>query len=152
QRNDSNGTCTIRLASSRLTLLKDVQVLLANFGILCRILKRREAGPRLMPDGKGGKKQYDCQADHELIVGSGCRERLMYEISFIPEAKNRKYKEWKAQHPNTLTEQFVSAISSIETAGREPVFDTTQPDKNNLIFNGLVTGNCGEQPLPPYGS
>ena len=24
--------------------------------------------------------------------------------------------------------------------------------KNNLIFNGLVTANCGEQPLPPYGS
>jgi ribonucleoside-diphosphate reductase alpha chain len=32
------------------------------------------------------------------------------------------------------------------------VFDSTQPDHNNLIFNGLVTGNCGEQPLPPYGS
>ena len=30
--------------------------------------------------------------------------------------------------------------------------NTTQKDKNNLIFNGLVTGNCGEQPLPAYGS
>jgi ribonucleoside-diphosphate reductase alpha chain len=31
------------------------------------------------------------------------------------------------------------------------VFDTTQPDGNTVIFNGLVTGQCAEQPLPPYG-
>ncbi|MDD5272507.1 MAG: ribonucleoside-diphosphate reductase, adenosylcobalamin-dependent, partial [Methylovulum sp.] len=39
-----------------------------------------------------------------------------------------------------------------EHIGREAVFDTTQDDKNTLVFNGLATGNCGEQPLPPYGS
>ena len=32
------------------------------------------------------------------------------------------------------------------------MFDTTQSDHNTVIFNGLVTGQCGEQPLPPYGS
>ena len=32
------------------------------------------------------------------------------------------------------------------------MFDTTQSDHNSVIFNGLVTGQCGEQPLPPYGS
>ncbi|MGA7539104.1 MAG: LAGLIDADG family homing endonuclease, partial [Steroidobacteraceae bacterium] len=67
QRDDKNAYCTIRLASSRLSLLKDVQVLLANFGIFCRILKRREAGQRLLPDGRGGKRPYDCKADYELI-------------------------------------------------------------------------------------
>src|SRR6202789_3673272 len=45
-----------------------------------------------------------------------------------------------------------TAKDSSQHAGPEPVFDTTQPDRNSLIFNGLVTGNCGEQPLPPYGS
>ena len=32
------------------------------------------------------------------------------------------------------------------------MFDTTQSDHNTVIFNGIVTGQCGEQPLPPYGS
>jgi len=27
-----------------------------------------------------------------------------------------------------------------------------QKDRNSVVFNGLVTGQCGEQPLPPYGS
>ncbi|HUL19692.1 MAG TPA: LAGLIDADG family homing endonuclease, partial [Steroidobacteraceae bacterium] len=152
QRDDNNAYCTIRLASSQQSLLKDVQMLLANFGIFCRVLKRRAAGQRALPDGKGGKKLYDCKADYELIIGSGSRDRFMEEIGFISTAKNQKYHEWKAQHPTTYAEKFVSAIASIEHAGREAVFDTTQPDKNNLIFNGLVTGNCGEQPLPPYGS
>jgi ribonucleoside-diphosphate reductase alpha chain len=152
QRDDKNAYCTIRLASSEQSLLKDVQMLLANFGIFCRVLKRRAAGQRVLPDGKGGKKPYDCKADYELIIGSGSRDLFMEEIGFIGAAKSQKYQEWKAQHPTAYAEKFVSAIASIEHVGCEAVFDTTQPDRNNLIFNGLVTGNCGEQPLPPYGS
>jgi ribonucleoside-diphosphate reductase alpha chain len=152
QRQDDNAHCTIRLASSQPSLLKDVQMLLANFGIFCRVLKRREAAKRLMPDGKGGERPYDCKADYELIIGSQSRDRFMDEIGFLTDAKNEKYAEWRAQRRSAHAENFHSAITSIEPAGREPVFDTTQSDRNNLIFNGLVTGNCGEQPLPPYGS
>jgi ribonucleoside-diphosphate reductase alpha chain len=32
------------------------------------------------------------------------------------------------------------------------VFDTTQKDCNTVIFNALVTGQCGEQALPEYGA
>jgi ribonucleoside-diphosphate reductase alpha chain len=152
QRDDKNAYCTIRLASSHESLLKDVQMLLANFGIFCRVLKRRDAGRRMLPDGKGGRKLYDCKADYELIIGSASRDRFMEDIGFITPAKNEKYRGWKALHPSTCQEKFLSAIASIDHVGKEAVFDTTQPDKNNLIFNGLVTGNCGEQPLPPYGS
>jgi ribonucleotide reductase alpha subunit len=152
QRDDKNAYCTIRLASSQPSLLKDVQMLLANFGIFCRILKRREAGQRLLPDGKGGRKLYDCKADYELIIGSESRDRFMEEIGFISAAKNEKYRGWKEQHPDSYSEKFVSEIASIEYVGKEAVFDTTQDDHNTLIFNGLVTGNCGEQALPPYGS
>ncbi|HYB66076.1 MAG TPA: LAGLIDADG family homing endonuclease [Steroidobacteraceae bacterium] len=152
QRDDRNACCTIRLASSQPSLLKDVQMLLANFGIFCRVLQRRAAGQRLLPDGKGGKRAYDCKADYELIIGSGSRDRFMEEIGFITDAKNEKYRGWKELHGASYKEDFVSAITGIEHVGKEAVFDTTQPDRNNLIFNGLVTGNCGEQPLPPYGS
>jgi ribonucleoside-diphosphate reductase alpha chain len=152
QRDDKNAYCTIRLASSQQSLLKDVQVLLANFGIFCRILQRRAAGQRLLPDGKGGKRLYDCQADHELIIGSESRDRFMEEIGFLTGEKNEKYRAWKQARSSAHSDNFVSPIASIDYVGREAVFDTTQPDKNNLIFNGLVTGNCGEQPLPPYGS
>ncbi|MGH8369783.1 MAG: LAGLIDADG family homing endonuclease, partial [Gammaproteobacteria bacterium] len=152
QRDDKHAYCTIRLASSHPALLKDVQMLLANLGIFCRILKRRSAGKRLLPDGKGSKRLYTCKADYELLIGSASRDRFMNEIGFLTEEKNGKYAEWRAQRTTARRDSFTSEIASIEHAGCEAVFDTTQPDKNNLIFNGLVTGNCGEQPLPPYGS
>jgi ribonucleoside-diphosphate reductase alpha chain len=152
QRNDKNVHCTIRLASSQQSLLKDVQMLLANFGIFCRVLKRRDAGQRLMSDGKGGKRLYECQADYELIIGSESRDRFMEQIGFLTDEKNDKYREWKLERKTARYEEFVSPVAAIDYLGREAVFDTTQPDRNNLIFNGIVTGNCGEQPLPPYGS
>jgi ribonucleoside-diphosphate reductase alpha chain len=152
QRDDENSCCTIRLASSQRSLLRDVQMLLANFGIFCRVLKRRAAGERRLPDGKGGRRTYSCQADYELIIGSESRDCFMEKIGFMSESKNARFREWKMAHANTHQEKFLSCVARIEHVGREPVFDTTQPDKNNLIFNGIVTGNCGEQPLPPYGS
>ncbi|MGH8155086.1 MAG: LAGLIDADG family homing endonuclease, partial [Rhodanobacteraceae bacterium] len=152
QRDDKHAYCTIRLASSVPSLLKDAQMLLANFGIFCRVLKRRSAGTRLLPDGKGGKREYACQADYELLIGSESRDRFMQEISFLSGEKNAKYAEWHAQRTSAYHSTYRSEIISIEHCGREAVFDTTQPDRNNLVFNGLVTGNCGEQPLPEYGS
>jgi ribonucleoside-diphosphate reductase alpha chain len=153
QRDDKNSYCTIRLASSEQSLLKDVQILLANFGVFCRILKRRVAGQRLLPDGKGGgRRLYACQADYELIIGSESRDRYMEQIGFLTDEKNDKYREWQQERRSFRNEKYLSAVATIDYIGREPVFDTTQPDRNNLIFNGIVTGNCGEQPLPAYGS
>src|SRR4029077_6025716 len=55
---NNDTSCSVRLASSQPSLLKDVQILLANFGIFARVSKRREAGSRFLPDGKGGTKEY----------------------------------------------------------------------------------------------
>ncbi len=142
----------MRLASSQPSLLKDVQVLLANFGVFARVLKRREAGQRLLPDGAGGMQSYDCKADYELIIDGESRERFMSEIGFITQGKNEKYTNWAADKALRQTQRFVSCVAEISFVGKEPVFDTTQADHNSVIFNGLVTGQCGEQPLPPYGS
>ena len=51
-------SCSIRLASSYPSLLKDVQTLLANLGVFCRIHLRRQAGQRSLPDGNGGNEMY----------------------------------------------------------------------------------------------
>ncbi|MGB6450181.1 MAG: LAGLIDADG family homing endonuclease [Steroidobacteraceae bacterium] len=148
-----NGTsCSVRLASSVPALLKDVQVLLANFGVFSSIKKRRDAGSRLLPDGKGGKREYPCKADYELIIDGESRERFISEIGFLTDAKSAKYHEWIQGKALKKTQRFTSRIAAIVPIGKEPVFDTTQEDGNTVVFNGLVVGQCGEQPLPPYGS
>jgi len=149
---NSGTTCSVRLASSEPSLLKDVQMLLANFGIYSCVLKRREARTRSMPDGEGGSKEYACRADYELIVDGESRERFMQEVGFLSDAKNGKYHDWVKGKALRESQRFVSRVAEITYVGREAVFDTTQEDHNTVIFNGIVTGQCGEQPLPPYGS
>jgi ribonucleoside-diphosphate reductase alpha chain len=142
----------VRLASSEESLLKDVQMLLANFGVLARIHRRRNAGKRSLPDGHGATREYTCQADFELIIDGESRERFMQEIGFLLPNKTERYSVWREGKLLRKTQRFTSKIASIEYIGEEAVFDTTQPDHNAVIFNGLVTGQCGEQPLPPYGA
>ncbi|HET8701855.1 MAG TPA: LAGLIDADG family homing endonuclease, partial [Nitrococcus sp.] len=145
-------SCSIRLASSYPSLLKDVQMLLANFGVFCRIRARRKAGSRILPDGRGGSQKYECRADYELIIDGESRETFMREIGFLLDYKNERYRQWAKGRALRKTQRFASRIAAIGYVGREPVYDTTQPDNNTVIFNGLVTGQCGEQPLPSYGA
>jgi ribonucleoside-diphosphate reductase alpha chain len=144
-------TCSVRLTSVERPLLQDVQVLLANFGIFSRIHSRREACEKEMPNGRGGMSLYPCRQLFELIIEGESRTLFMKEIGFLLPAKNEKLRAWAEDKALTKTQRFATRVDRIEPLGREAVFDTTQADHNTVIFNGLVTGQCGEQPLPSYG-
>jgi ribonucleoside-diphosphate reductase alpha chain len=131
---DNGTSCSVRLASSVPSLLKDVQMLLANFGVFSRVAKRREAGERLLPDGNGGTKLYSCKADYELIIDGESRERFMSEIGFITDSKNEKYRRWFEGRACVKTQRFTSRIAEIAYVGKEAVFDTTQADHNTVIW------------------
>jgi ribonucleoside-diphosphate reductase alpha chain len=140
-------TCSIRLSSVHRPLLQDVQMLLANFGVFSRIHQRRLAGMRQLPDGQGGRRAYACQTLHELIIDGESREVFMQEIGFLLDKKRARYAEWVEGKALLKSQRFAAHVESITPIGRQPVFDTTQPDHNSVIFNGLVTGQCAEQPL-----
>jgi ribonucleoside-diphosphate reductase alpha chain len=148
----SSQACSVRLASSEQRLLQDIQIVLANFGIYCSVRLCRKPGRRMLPDGHGGSREYACKADYELIIDGESRDIFMEEIGFLLDTKNEKYKSWVKERKLLKSQRFATRITSIDFSGHEDVFDTTQPDHNTVIFNGLVTGQCGEQPLPPYGA
>ena len=147
-------SCSVRLSSSYIDLLKDVQILLSNFGIFGAIYFRRKAGMRSMPDGKGGMKEYFCQANYELIIDGVGRNEFVKAVGFLGTAKDEKASKYITQKANPAWSNhgFMSKVSSITFVGVEPVYDVTQKDKNSVIFNGLSTGQCAEQPLPPNGA
>jgi ribonucleoside-diphosphate reductase alpha chain len=49
-------------------------------------------------------------------------------------------------------ERFVARVKSIQADGAEAVYDCQVPGVNAFDANGFLAHNCGEQPLPPYGS
>lgn len=51
-------------------------------------------------------------------------------------------------------EQVLTTVTKIEALEgvAEKVYCFTEPKRHRGCFNGIVTANCGEQPLPEYGS
>ncbi|MBI5563394.1 MAG: hypothetical protein HY870_00760, partial [Chloroflexi bacterium] len=144
--------CSVRLASSHLPLVKDVQRLLLNFGIVSRIYEeRRASGYRPMPDGKGGKKEYYHKPQHELAISKSNLIEFANQIGFLTTAKQSKlvaYLDRMQRGP--YQETFLATVKSVEPDGREMVYDLHQPETHSFIANGLVVHNCGEQFLGPY--
>ncbi len=143
----------VRLASSSLALLTDVQKLLLNFGIASRIMRERRASEmRLLPDGKGGKAYDQCQADHELSISRSNIRVFVQQIGFLTTEKQSKLEEVLTEYAHgPHPEDFLATFESLTPDGEEEVYDLTEPEAHQFVANGLVISNCGEQPLAPYG-
>jgi ribonucleoside-diphosphate reductase alpha chain len=137
----------VRLTSISTELLEGVQKLLTNFGIASRIyLNRRKAQIKMMPDGKGGLKEYQCQAYHEINISKQNILIFRDEIGFLQDAKNNKLNAAIARLPRGFNaETFVANVESITSEGMEEVFDITVPGPHAFVANGMVISNCGEQ-------
>ena len=141
---------SIRLSQSNSNLLREVQTLLLNFGIVSSVYKRREAGIRRMPDNKGmgGMKDYWCEDQFDLVVAKQNAIHFANKIGFLLATHAALYKEWEATWVRgPYAETYTDEIRSIEFIGVEPVYCTTQPSHHTFIADGIVTGNCGEQAL-----
>jgi ribonucleoside-diphosphate reductase alpha chain len=143
-------SCSVRLASSSAALLREAQLLLSNFGIFSRIRKVRDSGPRWLPDGAGGLKEYQCSADFELIIDGQNREVFAREIGFISPRKQERLASFSATYKRgPYRQRFTATVSSIRGDGIRDVYDIKQEETASFIANALVTHNCGEIPLYP---
>jgi len=140
---------SIRLASSVIELLEQVQMLLGNFGIASKLYRnRRDAGYREMPDGKGGSKEYWTQAQHELVITKNNMVVFHDEIGFLMEYKQEALNDYITRGKRgPYRENFTTTVESITADGEEEVFDLTEPITHSFIANSIVIHNCGEQPL-----
>jgi len=143
---------SVRLTSTSMDLLKQVQQLLLNFGIASKLYEERhEAGTHTMPDGRGGMAEYDRQADHDLIISKDNLIRFREEIGFLLDSKNDALDDRLDSYDRgPYSERFEATVESVTPDGYETVYDLTEPDTHSFIANGLVVHNCGEQPLEEY--
>lgn len=140
---------SVRLTSISEILLFDVQQLLLNFGIVSRLYRnRRSAQVRELPDGKGGLAPYARQAQHDLAISKNALCAFASEIGFLSQKKNEKLQKLLASYKQgPYAENFTATFSHLEYAGREMVYDLTEPATHSFAANGLIVHNCGEQGL-----
>ncbi|RDI96113.1 ribonucleoside-diphosphate reductase [Meiothermus sp. QL-1] len=114
----------LRLVSPSLGLLREVQLLLLNFGILGCIRRTTKAG----------------RSGYELTLEGESRDRLA-EVFGLALAKRGKLGALSGRS------RFEVTVERVEPAGTAPVYDLTEPVTHSLIANGVVAHNCGEIPL-----
>ena len=148
-----NGSCSIRLANSSKQLLKDVQLLLLNEGMVSKLYHRRAGGAKLMPDSNRQPKLYNYSDQYELVVDGQSRDRFLEEIGFLIPSKQDKANAWlQTKRRRSNQDSFTDRVQSITFVGSTDVYCTTEAETHTVIANGFVAAQCGEQPLLPYES
>ncbi|MDA0243682.1 MAG: ATP cone domain-containing protein [Chloroflexi bacterium] len=143
---------SVRLAQSNLETLQAVQRMLGRLGIVSTVYQnRREAGYKLLSDGRGGQKEYWTQDQHELVVSNDNLFVFQERVGFSDPNKAAKLGDKLAGYrriPNQ--ERFVARIKAITPVGLAEVYDCTVPVVHAFDANGLYVHNCGEIILRPY--
>jgi ribonucleoside-diphosphate reductase alpha chain len=145
---------SVRLAQSDVVLLEGAQRMLLRLGIAAKLYRdRRVAGVALLPDGHGGEATCCTRAQHELVLSGENVARFAELIGFADTAKGSRLARALGGYRRAINrERFVASVASVEPAGQAAVYDVQIPGVNEFDANGLHAHNCGEQPLPPYGS
>ncbi|HET6546250.1 MAG TPA: LAGLIDADG family homing endonuclease [Rhodanobacteraceae bacterium] len=145
---------SVRLAQSDADRLEAAQRMLLRLGIASRIYRnRRVAGTTSLPDGRSGYADYATQAQHELVITGDNVAEFARLVGFADIDKHDRLLRLLGSYRRSLNrERFVATVTGLQEDGIEDVYDVQVPGMNTFDANGLHAHNCGEQPLPPYGS
>ncbi|MBI4044264.1 MAG: vitamin B12-dependent ribonucleotide reductase [Candidatus Diapherotrites archaeon] len=136
----------VALDSSSLELLRGAQILLLGFGIKSKLYKNRRAGKltAMLPDGKGGMKEYNVKEMNSLRVSRS--SRLLFEklIGFMPESHKSTALAEVNRTISTYQDKPYDQVKSLEFIGMEKVYDLQEPLTHSFIANGISVHNCSE--------
>ena len=143
---------SIRLSQSNLFLLEAVQRMLLRLGIISTIYKnRRLEGTKILPDGRGDKKEYHVKSQHELVISGSNILSFSELVNFNDTQKSSRLEDLLSAYKRTLNrERFVATVEEVIDLPAEEVFDVQIPTVNAFDANGLYVHNCGEQPLSAW--
>jgi ribonucleoside-diphosphate reductase alpha chain len=144
---------SVRLSQSNRSLLLAAQRMLLRLGIRSTVYRRRPAGLRILPDGRGGSKPYAVRQQYDLVVSGENLLTFRDRVGFRDEEKAGKLDGLLSSYTRSLKrERFVATVRSVVSDGTEEVYDVQIPGVNAFDANGFVAHNCGEQPLLPFES
>lgn len=126
---------SIQLVSTNQRFLNDVKLMLTTLGVTSKVRLRREAGVYDMPDGRGGKKAYQCQECFIILIPSKDLRQLIklglktnrIDLSLVEETQRESV-------------HFVTITSIEDTETEQDTYCFNNPVRGLGTFNGVVTG------------
>lgn len=133
----------LQLGSVDLRFLKDVQKLLSTLGIQSKVVPMNKAGEKLMPDGYGGSKSFYCQESFRICIGAK-------QMQVLKELGLKCERLLFNKTPQRDASQFITIVDITESKIEEKVYCFNEPKRHLGIFNGIITGQCGEIAMSSY--
>lgn len=148
---------SIRILSSQLINLENIQIILNYLGIFSKIYTNRlPEGFRLLPDGKGGSREFLCKATHEICISCDNIEEFAKKIFPFNEKKAALISDiisFRKRTPNKTV--WLDEVSNIvKNEGLKSVYDAEIENIHSFDANSLYVHNCFEIsfiPITPDG-
>lgn len=136
---DKNGS-GFQISSTRKDFLLDVRLMLTRLGVRAKVCGMHDPQLKVLPGG-----EYWCHASYRLLINNEDAAALLDMGLKLSRLKH------DGCHPQRDARRFVTVVSVEQDEACE-TFCFTEPLANRGTFNGIVTGQCAEQPLPPHGA
>lgn len=143
---DSDGTVTpdgmVQIGSIDKKFLCDVRMLLHTLGVNAQVKLMRRAGTRLLPDTNGKPKEYNTKDSYRLCISLWA----IAELKRIGLKTHRLDLSRQCKRSIKRNAKIVSVIKTDTIADK--VYCFNEPINHTGLFNGIITGQCAEKPLP----
>jgi ribonucleotide reductase alpha subunit len=134
-----NGTNeALQIASIHPEFLDRIRLMLQTLGIQVKVRVMQPERAVWMPDGKGGRKEYDCKKLYRLLISSSG----VYQLIQLGLTCHRL--QIVGRKPQRNAEQFVTVESVMDTGRMDDTYCVNEPHNHAAVFNGILTGNCTE--------
>lgn len=134
-----NGTNeSLQISSIHFEFLDRIRLMLQTLGVQTKVTKAFGERKTLLPDGKGGRKEFDCKPLWRLLVSS----TGLYTLSLIGLTCHRL--QWENREPQRNAEQFVTVEAVVDDGRTDDTYCFNEPENHAGVFNGILTGNCTE--------
>ena len=142
---DSDGTVAkngdneaLQIGSIHFEFLDRVRLMLQTLGVNSKVTLGQKERVALMPDGKGGRKEYTSKALYRILISSSS----LYLLKVLGLTCHRI--QFKGEEPQRNAEQLVKVVSVVDDGRIDDTYCFNETDNHAGVFNGVLTGNCSE--------
>lgn len=141
--NDKGGS--ISITSVNLNLLKQVKYMLNTLGCNASVGLGKTEGPKLLPDGNGGYAEYMCNQSYRLTISA-------WNVMKLMQLGLQTHRVKLYANPQRQASRYIQVVSNVPNGIEPVVYCFTEYKNHSGIFNGVITAQCAEEPLPAGGS
>jgi len=137
---NNKTSITLQVSSINKPFLNNVRLMLQTLGVESVIRKNMNERQILLPDGKGGKKMFDCKELFRLQISTNEVSKLK-TLGFSPKRLDIMT---DFSEPNRNAKRFITVENIIYTKRISDTYCVNEPLRHSAVFNGILTGNCTE--------